>query len=73
MFTANLTGTVKVTEIKAAPESVGGDQRRGSCDSREAETELPEDGPSSLYPEELRGFTSASEMYSVRALLLHFT
>ncbi|XP_037545473.1 ATP-dependent DNA helicase Q5 [Nematolebias whitei] len=56
----------KACEIKAAPESVRGDQRRGSCDSREAETELPEDGPSSLYPEELRGFTSASEMYSMK-------
>lgn len=70
LFMANFACSLKVSELtKAASASAGGEERRGSSDSREAEAKPKEDPPSSsfLYPEELQGFTSASEIYSVRA------
>lgn len=47
----------------------------GSSESREDESKLKEEAPSSScsssFSEELQGFTSASEIYSVRSALLH--
>lgn len=65
---ANIACSLKVSEMtKAASASARGEERRGSSDSREAERKVEEDPPS-LHPEEMQGFTSASELYSVRAL-----
>ncbi|PWA33278.1 hypothetical protein CCH79_00013601 [Gambusia affinis] len=54
----------KVSEItKSAPQTEEGSNN----DSRETETKHKADGSSScLYPEELQGFTSASQIYSVQ-------
>uniref|UniRef100_A0A096MFE7 ATP-dependent DNA helicase Q5 n=1 Tax=Poecilia formosa TaxID=48698 RepID=A0A096MFE7_POEFO len=54
----------KVSEItKSAPQTEEG----SSNDSRETETKYKPDGNSScLYPEELQGFTSASQIYSMK-------
>ncbi|XP_037834602.1 ATP-dependent DNA helicase Q5 isoform X2 [Kryptolebias marmoratus] len=53
----------KVSEMTKA----GGDKRPGGSDLGGAEAKLQEDaGSSSLYPEELQGFTSASEIYSMK-------
>lgn len=54
--------------MKAAPAPM---EEKSSSSSRDAKTRLTEDvsSTSSLYPEELQGFTSASDIYSVRVLL----
>ncbi|XP_041827578.1 ATP-dependent DNA helicase Q5 isoform X2 [Melanotaenia boesemani] len=60
----------KVSQItKTTPASVDGSKEDNeSCsDSREAETKLKDaSSSSSSYPEELQGFTSASEIYSLK-------
>ncbi|XP_038138179.1 ATP-dependent DNA helicase Q5 [Cyprinodon tularosa] len=54
----------KESEIKSA---AGTDEGSSSSDSREAETKLKAEGSSSsLYPEDLQGFTSASQIYSMK-------
>lgn len=58
---------LKVSEITKA--AAGTEESSNSSDSREAETKLKAAGSSSsLYPEELQGFTSASQVYSVRGV-----
>lgn len=50
--------------------STVGEKRKSSSESREAGTALKEEAPSSSssnFPEELQGFTPASEIYSVRS------
>uniref|UniRef100_A0A1A7WRW1 ATP-dependent DNA helicase n=1 Tax=Iconisemion striatum TaxID=60296 RepID=A0A1A7WRW1_9TELE len=59
----------KISEInKASPDSVREEEGRGSTtESREAEKKLKEEAqPSCLYPEEFEGFTSASQIYSMK-------
>lgn len=58
---------------KSASTGGGSDVRKSSSESKEAEAALKEEVPSSSsssssnFPEELQGFTSASEIYSVRS------
>lgn len=61
---------------KEAPASTGGesDKTNSSSGSKETESKLNEgasSSSSSSLSEELQGFTSASEIYSVRYSLLH--
>lgn len=56
--------------MKAAPSSEG-ENTREDKKSREAEDEASSSSSSSFtYPAELQGFTSASELYSVRSYFL---
>lgn len=59
---------------KTAPAAA--EEEKGDGESREAESKLNEEATcssSSSFPEELQGFKSASEMYSVRETLRHIT
>ncbi|XP_036946204.1 ATP-dependent DNA helicase Q5 [Acanthopagrus latus] len=58
----------KVSEMKKSASTVG-EKRKSSSESREAGTALKEEAPSSSssnFPEELQGFTPASEIYSMK-------
>uniref|UniRef100_A0A1A8IPM0 ATP-dependent DNA helicase n=1 Tax=Nothobranchius kuhntae TaxID=321403 RepID=A0A1A8IPM0_NOTKU len=58
----------KISEInKASPDSAGGAEGRGSTVESRDEKKLKEEAESScLYPEEFEGFTSASQIYSMK-------
>ncbi|XP_073351291.1 ATP-dependent DNA helicase Q5 [Pagrus major] len=65
----------KVSEMKKSASTGGergeSDKTKSSSESRETEAKLQEEAPSSSssssnFPEELHGFTSASEMYSMK-------
>lgn len=72
-----LISCLKVSEMKkAAPRGERGESGKtnSSSESRETESQLKEEASSSSsssFSEELHGFTSASEIYSVRYILLH--
>uniref|UniRef100_A0A1A8E119 ATP-dependent DNA helicase n=1 Tax=Nothobranchius kadleci TaxID=1051664 RepID=A0A1A8E119_NOTKA len=58
----------KISEInKASPDSAGGAEGQGSMVELRDEKKLKEEAESScLYPEEFEGFTSASQIYSMK-------
>lgn len=60
---------------KTAPRGERGDDggTHSSSESRGTESQLKDEAPSSSssFSEELQGFTSASELYSVRYISLH--
>lgn len=70
---------LKVSEMKkSAPASTEGegDKTDGSSGSREVESKVKGEpsssSSSSTFPDEPQGFTSASEVYSVRSLLFSY-
>lgn len=70
-----LISCLKVSEMKKmAGERGDSGKTNSSSESRETESQLKEEASSSSsssFSEELQGFTSASEIYSVRYILLH--
>ncbi|KAM4716927.1 ATP-dependent DNA helicase Q5 [Anableps anableps] len=64
---SNLYKAAILKKVSEITKSAAGAKDGSSSDSRETETKLKADGnSSSLYPEELQGFTSASQMYSMK-------
>ncbi|XP_047215398.1 ATP-dependent DNA helicase Q5 isoform X2 [Girardinichthys multiradiatus] len=65
--TSNLYKAAILKKVSEISKSTGGTEEGSSSYSREAEARLKADGnSSSLYPEELQGFTSASQIYSMK-------
>uniref|UniRef100_A0A3Q2PWU7 ATP-dependent DNA helicase Q5 n=1 Tax=Fundulus heteroclitus TaxID=8078 RepID=A0A3Q2PWU7_FUNHE len=65
--TSNLYKAAMLKKVSTVTKSAAGTEEGSSSDSREAETKLKAAGDSSsLYPEELEGFTSASQIYSMK-------